>query len=115
MKKPKFLNTSCTILFLLFLTANLARGQYISTRIDLVGLFRPDFRALNVSLEAAFAKHFSFNLGFEHGKYASGYEIFRTLQNNNTISEKKEVYTVFGWALRPELRYYPFLKIGPAP
>ena len=69
-------------------------------------VFRPSF-------ERSFGKNFSALITFEYGKYESG-EI-RHINTSTNVSQVEEVYTVKGWGIMPEIRYYITSKRRAAP
>ncbi len=68
------------------------------TSIEVWGLPSERFRIFRPTLEVPFKKRFSAVVTFEKGKFMS------QLDNNST---GKEIYSISGWGLRPELRFYP--------
>jgi hypothetical protein len=99
--------TFFTVLLLFFVTHSYF-SQYVSPKIDAVGLLAPNLKVIRPAIEFAFAKHFSAGLVFEKGKYQSG-----STQINS--SAPVEVHKITGWGLMSELRYYPGTREKRAP
>ncbi len=94
---------------LLFSTFSVAAQLPVAAKIDLVGIAQQQLRVLRLSIESTISPHFTAVLYYENGKYQAGYT------SNNTNLYDKEIYTLSGWGIVPEARYYPFIKGKPAP
>jgi hypothetical protein len=96
------------ILLLILFTGASMSAQYVSPRVDLIGILARDLKVFRPSLEYAFHKNLSVNVAYENGKFESG-----TKQVN--FATPMEVYSVKGYGGVGEFRYYPFTKERRAP
>lgn len=80
-----------------------ARSQYFAADVDMISLYNG---LLNISFETSINERFSAALFYENGNYEEG--------TSGTISSQNTVYTVDGFVIGSEFRYYPFHR-KPAP
>jgi hypothetical protein len=97
-----------TLLFICELTIQTASAQYNVLKMDLIGIIDPQLKVLRVSYERNIGKRFSASLNYESGIYGIG----TTSQSGGT---DMQIYSLKGWGLMPEFRFYPFItkKISP--
>ncbi len=96
------------LIAMLALPFAVVKAQYNAIHFDLVGVTPAiDGGVLRVGYERTFGSKFSARLSFETGVYRKG------LQTIGPLSE--QVYSVEGWGIMPELRFYPFTNNFYAP
>jgi hypothetical protein len=96
-------NLLTTLVFILF-NVSLTFSQYNVIGLDALGLFNGYFKA---SYERSFSKHLSFAINYENAEYASG--------TTGSLNSQTKVYSLTGWGIIPEARFYPLTKKKQAP
>lgn len=87
-----------TLVCLVFLQL-LAGAQGVAPGIEIWGLTHKQNRILRISVEAAVKKRSSLVVTLEKGRFQSGM--------GWQSAQKPDVYSITGWGVRPELRFYP--------
>jgi hypothetical protein len=100
--------SSSGFLLLFLLSCFKLSSQHVAAKFDLVGLIPPDTKIIRPSVEVSLSKRFSAQVTFEKGDYN---KTFTQLDNDPRVL----VYHTYGWGIMPEVRYYPFVGIKPAP
>jgi hypothetical protein len=94
---------------LVFYAFSVSAQLPVVAKIDLIGIAQQEVRMLRLSIESTVSPHFTAALYYENGKYQAGF-----ISSSPNVNDK-EIYTLSGWGIAPEARYYPFIKGKPAP
>lgn len=108
-KKKRIRGYTILLLFILFCTSKNLNAQFNVVKVDFFGLIYPELTVFRPSYERTLNDKISLLFTFEIGKYSVG------KTSSGYGGTGVEVYTIKGFGIMPEIRYYVTNKAKKAP